>query len=219
MNRLCLQHNKNDFSKQGFSLVEVLLAVVIMGIVVAPILSAFFSSMKTNLKAKDLMAATDFSQSIVEEIEKSSLEELQLKFEKNSTDLEETPYRLESLNLKKNKYIAKKIDECKTLDDFMIRCKKIDEDNQGVYYTYILEETGKVHFLYFFNNVDYSMYKDGKYRYHYDVLIDITPVDAATIEDDFYALSVSVDTYVAGTEDNRFESHECTMNGSIMNRY
>lgn len=51
---------------EGFSLVEVLLAIVILGLVAAPILSSFIASYNTNNKAKELLAASDLAQGVVE---------------------------------------------------------------------------------------------------------------------------------------------------------
>ncbi len=58
------------FSKQksnsGFSLVEVLLAVVLLAIIVTPLMQVIVSSMATNQKSRELMAATNFAETIME---------------------------------------------------------------------------------------------------------------------------------------------------------
>ncbi len=51
---------------RGFSLIEVLLAIVILGLVAAPILQLFITSMNINNRSKKLMAATDVSAIIME---------------------------------------------------------------------------------------------------------------------------------------------------------
>lgn len=50
---------KEKTSNAGFSLLEVLLAVVILGLVAAPILQIFLASAKINNNSRELMAATD----------------------------------------------------------------------------------------------------------------------------------------------------------------
>lgn len=50
---------KNANNNRGFSLVEVLLAIVILGLVAAPILQMFVTSAQINLRSRKLMAATD----------------------------------------------------------------------------------------------------------------------------------------------------------------
>lgn len=51
-----MKHANNN---RGFSLVEVLLAIVILGLVAAPILQMFVTSAQINLRSRKLMAATD----------------------------------------------------------------------------------------------------------------------------------------------------------------
>ncbi len=53
---------------QGFSLVEVIVALSILAIVSVPLLSSFAQSAKTNAKAREIMNATNLAQNIVEEI-------------------------------------------------------------------------------------------------------------------------------------------------------
>lgn len=50
---------KGANNNRGFSLVEVLLAIVILGLVAAPILQMFVTSAQINLRSRKLMAATD----------------------------------------------------------------------------------------------------------------------------------------------------------------
>lgn len=56
---------KNTFDC-GFSLVEVLLAIVILGLVAAPILQMFVTSAQVNLRAKKTLAATDVANTTME---------------------------------------------------------------------------------------------------------------------------------------------------------
>lgn len=50
----------------GFSLIEVLLAIVILGLVAAPILQIFVTSAQINLRARKTMAATDVANTTME---------------------------------------------------------------------------------------------------------------------------------------------------------
>lgn len=50
----------------GFSLLEVLLAIVILGLVAAPILQIFVTSAQMNLRARKIMAATDVANTTME---------------------------------------------------------------------------------------------------------------------------------------------------------
>lgn len=55
MNRIIQKINGNI----GFSLIEVLLAIVILGLIAAPVLQIFVTSAQINLRSRKLMAATD----------------------------------------------------------------------------------------------------------------------------------------------------------------
>lgn len=50
----------------GFSLIEVLLAIVILGLVAAPILQLFVTSAQMNIRSRKLMAATDVANATME---------------------------------------------------------------------------------------------------------------------------------------------------------
>ena len=55
-----------NVSNKGFSLIEVLLAIVILGLVATPILQMFVTSAQINLRSRELMAATDVSTVLME---------------------------------------------------------------------------------------------------------------------------------------------------------
>ena len=65
-------NNKNN---KGFTLVEVLLAIVILSLVSAPILRGFIVTANTSARARKIMEATDVAQLIVEEISAMTYED------------------------------------------------------------------------------------------------------------------------------------------------
>ena len=65
---------------KGFTLVEVLIAITILAIIVAPLLHAFVTASRTNAKAKQLMKATTLAQNVMEETKANSLEEIARQF-------------------------------------------------------------------------------------------------------------------------------------------
>jgi prepilin-type N-terminal cleavage/methylation domain-containing protein len=67
---------KKQKKQDGFSLVELIVAIAIMAIIVLPLLRAFLVSAKTNTKAKERLRATEASQNIMETIEAMSLDDL-----------------------------------------------------------------------------------------------------------------------------------------------
>lgn len=66
---------RKSSSNAGFSLVEVLLAVCILALVAVPILRMITVSMKMNLESKELLAATDTTQSMMEYIRSYPMED------------------------------------------------------------------------------------------------------------------------------------------------
>ena len=58
----------------GFSLVEVLLAIVLLGLIAAPILQMFYSSMRLNIRSKKYLAGVDLAQSTMENLSSQTWE-------------------------------------------------------------------------------------------------------------------------------------------------
>lgn len=63
------RHNK------GFSLVEVLCAIVLLGLIAAPLIQMIYSSYETNQKSKKYLAATDLCQAVMEGISAQTYED------------------------------------------------------------------------------------------------------------------------------------------------
>ena len=61
---------------QGFSLIELLVAVVILAVVVVPLLHGFLSSYRVNSKSKSVLRATTLAQNEMETFEKEKIEDL-----------------------------------------------------------------------------------------------------------------------------------------------
>lgn len=63
----CLKFfRKKTKRASGFSLVEVLCAIVLLALVATPILQSIFSSMNLNLKSRKLLAASDLTSGVME---------------------------------------------------------------------------------------------------------------------------------------------------------
>ncbi len=65
---------------RGFTLVEVLIAVVIMAIVAIPLLHAFSSTAQTSAKAKYKMMATNAAENIMEDVKNLTIDEISDKY-------------------------------------------------------------------------------------------------------------------------------------------
>lgn len=69
----------------GFSLLELLIAVIILAIIVIPLLNMFLSSNRINVKSRQTLRATTLAQDIMEGLKAYDIEELQAQFN-NPTD-------------------------------------------------------------------------------------------------------------------------------------
>jgi len=58
--------SKKNFARRGFSLVEVLCAIVLLALVATPVLQIIFSSFNMNLKSKKMLAAADLTSDVME---------------------------------------------------------------------------------------------------------------------------------------------------------
>lgn len=72
MNRL---KKKKRSGNEGFSLVEVLCAVVLLAIIAAPVLQMFYSSYAMNQRSKKYLAAADLAQTVMEGISAQTYED------------------------------------------------------------------------------------------------------------------------------------------------
>jgi len=82
--------NNSNFDKEkqlnnaGFSLLELLVAVVIMMILSIPLLLGFVASARTNRDAKILMVATDSAENMMENFQLQTMEELKTRYSASS---------------------------------------------------------------------------------------------------------------------------------------
>lgn len=80
-----LKKKKNN--NLGFSLLEVLLAVVLLAIVATPLIQVVYSSMALNKKSRILMGATDVGQSALEYFESLTYNDIKNLLENNNVDV------------------------------------------------------------------------------------------------------------------------------------
>lgn len=71
---------KRQLNNQGFSLLEVLIAIIILCIVSIPLLRAFVTAAKTNARSKITLKATSVAEDLMEDFKNRSLEELEAKY-------------------------------------------------------------------------------------------------------------------------------------------
>lgn len=71
---------KNERKNGGFTLVEVLIAIMILGIICVPFMHSFVTASRTNSKARQLQNATAVATGLMEEVKANSIEDLAFQF-------------------------------------------------------------------------------------------------------------------------------------------
>ena len=94
-----MEMQETKLNNRGFSLIEVLVAVIILSIVSIPIIRSFATVAKTNADAKILLRATDGAENMMENLEYRTLEEFAARYDisdRNNVMLDEKgKYRIE----------------------------------------------------------------------------------------------------------------------------
>ena len=75
------EENVKKLNNKGFSLMEVLIAVIILSIVSIPIIRSFATVAKTNANSKILLRATNAAENMMENIEYQTLDELVARYD------------------------------------------------------------------------------------------------------------------------------------------
>lgn len=81
------KRKEKRINDKGFTLVELLIAVAIIAIIVAPILDGIVTSMKVNKKSDELLNQTAIANSIMESMTNMSLEDAAVKLSNNSSSM------------------------------------------------------------------------------------------------------------------------------------
>lgn len=122
------QLNKNA----GFSLVELLIAVIILAIIVVPMLHGFVTSARLNGKAKQVQRATTVAQDIMEGLKAYDIEELRAQFNAPEDGFYVMDARLVHGSIKED-YFKKTVTGTED-EDVEYRPVAKDDVPQGIYY-------------------------------------------------------------------------------------
>lgn len=208
---------KKIANKKGFSLLEVLLAIVILGLIAAPILQIFITSAQINRESKRIMGATDIANFTMEYITSMKFEG-----EGGAKDIFTKAGAAPLLRIPAVGYYANASNmgtAHATLDDFRNDITTNYNSNSGsaLYYNTI---AGDQYLGIAINDIEYN-------NFSYEMIIWF---EAADQSEDFYTYDVTVEVYgedtrisVAddGTETEytvNFGDRIAVVNGAIANQ-
>jgi len=220
MKKIIKKKGKNNL---GFSLLEILLAVVLLAIVVTPLIQTVYTSMSLNKKSRVLMGATDLGQSAVEYFESLTYDDIKTLLENNGNDVS-----ISALN-----YVGKSQDEtsghyvdenvaANTDADWADRQKNWRVFAQVCAYTkvqtslndkYIAYKSGDLFDFYAINKVPSN-------GFDYDILVFVKPIYEGS---EYSVYEVQVDVYYNDPKDTSWGGHDkkdfqASFKGSIFNK-
>lgn len=171
-------------SSKGFSLLEVLLAIVILGLIAAPILQLFLSSAKMNLKSREILGATDLANMTMEYITSMKFEGEEGALYHFTEHATEDYARIPAIGYSCGSAAITPGDVCDTVDLFT---KEIQTTYSGM--------SGNVNYYYKSSSGDYlgvSLHNIEYNNQEYDMIIWF---EATNSTQTFYTYDVTIDVY------------------------
>lgn len=177
---------KTSGKEKGFSLIEVLLAIVILGLVAAPILQLFITSMNISNNSKELLAATDVGNVTMEYITGSHFETADTGVKAVFSDTSATKLRIPGLGVICDAAEAPGAASIVSAAKFEEKLKDGSITTTGTK-AFFVSQTD--YFGTAFFNVKYD-------DYVFDMLVSFVPNMESG--DKYYTYDVTVDVYVKG---------------------
>lgn len=209
----------------GFSLVEVLLAVVLLAIVVTPLLQAVVTSMNLNRKSRILLGATDVGQSAVEYFESLTYGDIKTLLENNGNNVS-----ISAIN-----FVGKSVDESgswyggntEATTSAQLKAKKETWTLFSELCAYSKIQTGKPDRYISYQSTDvfdfYAINKVQSNGFDYDLVVFITPLYDGT-KYDLYEVQVDVYYNDYKNSSNIHGGHDkknlmASFKGSVFNKF
>lgn len=192
----------------GFSLLEVMVAVVILALVAAPILQTFLTTAKINGNAKKTLEATNLAQTIMEDLTSQT-------FDNNLKNTFTTASATNVLIIKALSYSCPVEDKTSaTIDGFdkfvtAMSSAYGTSDSKYVYFAKWIA-SGVDCFAASIHNVKYE-------NAYFDVVFALTPSEGYTAGDKFYTYDVEMKVFMV-KEGKHYENELVTIQGAVANK-
>ena len=221
MKKIIKKEKKNNL---GFSLLEILLAVVLLAIVVTPLIQTIYTSMALNKKSRIQMGATDLGQSMIEYFESQTYPDIKdlLEDTGNTVSIAAINYAGLCKDVSSGSYYGQSSTESYTMEE---RKRGWAQYSALNCYTAIMSGQSDK-FICHKSNDDYDFYAINKINsngFEYDLVIFITPIIDTG---DYNVYEVQVDVYYNDYNDPNivFTAHDrnnlmATYKGSVFNKF
>jgi len=221
MKKIIKKEKKNNL---GFSLLEILLAVVLLAIVVTPLIQTIYTSMSLNKKARVQMGATDIGQSLVEYFETQTYDDIKTLLENggNTASIAAINYAGLCKDVSSGHYQGQSSSDAMTMNG---RKKSWSEYTALSCYTAIMSGQSD-RFIAYKSNDDYDFYSINKITsngFEYDIVVFITPLYDTG---EYKVYEVQADVYYNDPNDPKivFTAHDrnnlmASYKGSVFNKF
>lgn len=204
-------------NKKGFSLVEVLLAVVLLAIIIVPLCSTIFTAMKMNNRSRDVQAATDVAESVMEYIQSKTYEEIESDFATTGVDIKALKYKTDGKDVSSilpngnndfEKFTDAAMLQTYTLEGSGMNAQKVMFDSSDVLNSYML------------SNIPYE-------NERFDVAINFVEfknlAPTETSDPEFFIYKVRMDVYLVNDKSDLYSGHNRnnfigSIEGSVINK-
>lgn len=207
MNVGVMKKKKRQLCNGGFSLLEVLLAIVLLALVAAPILQTFLTTAKINQNAKKTLEATNLAQTIMEDITSQT-------FDKNikNTFATSAPNAM---------VVAALGYSCEVKDITDVSIISFNQFLSEVGSTYKTSELQKVYFARWISGgfeCFATTIHNVKYENEYfDVAFALTPSAGCVSSDKFYTYDVEMKVFYV-KDGEHYKDELVTISGAVANK-
>lgn len=196
------RRKKQNYNQNGFSLVEVLLAIVILALVATPILQIFVSSMNISNDSRRFLGATEIGQAVLEQLNSTTVDD-------DSALREQLGNAATNIHFMGANYAVLPISPPSSHSNFVNGILRVSMLNHSTNACPAECASDEVYFAY--HDVDHNGYK-------YDVVVSLVP-DSATSGNDFFVYHAYVEVYSVDKKSTKhYDELLVKLDGAVFNK-